>query len=79
MYVAPADGYQPSEEFKLICQTDATNWANIYDISFYAKNTEVGIIYSRVKFEFRVDSSKPQTGFTITSSANPSGSRNLQP
>lgn len=76
MYVAPADGYQPRIQIDM--PADATNWANIYDISFYAK-TRGGNIYSRVKFEFRVDSSKPQTGFTITSSANPSGSRNLQP
>jgi len=76
MYEAPEEGYQP--QIQIDMPTNAANWSNIYDISFYAK-TRGGKVYSRVKFEFRVDSSKPQTGFTITSSANPNGSRNLQP
>lgn len=76
MYEAPEDGYQPKIQIDM--PTDANKWANIYDISFYAK-TRGGQVYSRVKLEFRVDSPKPQTGFTITSAANPSGSRNLQP
>jgi hypothetical protein len=76
MYVVPADGYQPRIQIDM--PADAANWVNIYDISFYAK-TRGGNVYSQVKFEFRVDSSKPQTGFTIISTANPNGSRNLQP
>jgi hypothetical protein len=73
---APKEGYQPSVQIDM--PTDATNWANIYDVTFFAK-TRGGNVYSRVKMQFRVDSPKPQTGFTITSTANPSGSRNLQP
>jgi hypothetical protein len=76
MYSAPETGYQPRIQIDM--PASATNWANIYNISFFAK-TRGGSVYSRVKFVFRVDSPKPQTGFTITSSANPSGSRNLQP
>ena len=76
MYAAPEEGYQPL--IKIDMPTDSTNWKNIYDISFYAK-TRGGKVYSRVKFEFRVDYPDSQTGFTFSSTANPNGSRNLQP
>ena len=76
MYEAPEEGYQPRIQIDMPAGTN--KWANIYDISFYAK-TRGGQVYSRVKLEFRVNSPKPQTGFTITSAANPNGSRNLQP
>ncbi len=75
MNVAPESGYQPRIQIDM--PADATNWVNIYDISFLPARG--GNVYSRVKLEFRVDSAKPQTGFTITSAANSSGSRNLQP
>ena len=76
MYEAPIDGYQPRIQIDM--PANAAKWASIYGISFFAK-TRDGQVYSRVRFEFRVDSLKPQTGFTITSAANPNGSRNLQP
>jgi len=76
MYDAPEEGYQPKIQIDM--PADTNKWASIYDISFLAK-TRGGNVYSRVKFEFRVDSPKPETGFTITSAANPTGSRNLQP
>jgi hypothetical protein len=75
MYVAPEEGYQPKIEIDM--PADSTDWKSIYNISFFAK-TRGGNVYSRVKFVFRVDSPKEQTGFTITSSANPTGSRSLQ-
>lgn len=76
MYAAPQDGYQPKIEIDM--PTESTDWKPVYDISFFAK-TRGGNVYSRVKLVFRVDSPKPQTGFTIASSANPTGSPNLQP
>lgn len=76
MYVAPEAGYQPRIQIDM--PANATNWMSSYSVSFFAK-TRGGNVYSRVKFVFRVDSPKPQTGFTISSSANSSGSRNLQP
>ncbi|MEI6076958.1 MAG: hypothetical protein WCS94_15365 [Verrucomicrobiota bacterium] len=76
MYEAPEQGYQPKIQIDM--PADTNKWANIYDISFYAK-TRNEHVYSWVKLEFRVDSPKTQTGFTITSAANPNGSRNLQP
>ena len=76
MYAAPEEGYQP--RIQITMPADATNWANTYGLSFYTK-TRGGSLYGRVRCEFRVDSPKPQTGFTLTSSVNPTGSRNLQP
>jgi hypothetical protein len=76
MYVAPDVGYQPQVAIDM--PLTATNWTKIYDLSFFAK-TRGGKLYSRVKLQFRVDSSKPLTGFVITSATNPNGSRNLQP
>jgi hypothetical protein len=76
MYAAPASGYEPRMEINM--PQNATNWTSTYGVSFYAK-TRGGSAYSRVRFEFRVNSDKPQTGFTITSATNPNGSRNLQP
>lgn len=76
MYTAPEDGYQPRIQIDM--PAEATNWSSICSMSLYAK-TRGGSVYSRVKLEFRVNSSKPQTGFTITSAANPNGSRNLEP
>lgn len=75
MFLAPEGAYAPRIQIDM--PADATNWVNKYAISFCAK-TRNGGLYSRVKLEFRVDSPKSETGLTITSAANPDGSRNLQ-
>lgn len=76
VFLAPESGYQ--QRIQINMPANATNWANVYSISFYAK-TRNGSVYSRVNCQFRLDSTKPQTGFTFSSTANPNGSRNLQP
>lgn len=76
MFAAPETGYVPKITISMPKQ--ATNWTSICTVSFYAK-TRGGGVYARVRLEFRVDSDKAETGLTITSSANPTGSRNLQP
>jgi hypothetical protein len=76
MHQAPESGYEPSIKIRKL-KTEA-NWSPNQKVSFYLKSRE-GQCYGRVTVDFRTDSSRETTGFTVTSALNPSGSRNLQP
>lgn len=73
MYLAPESGYQPKIEISM--PANAPKWSATKKISFYQKT---GSDYARVTVEFRTDSDREKTGFTIDSYLNPNGSRNLE-
>ena len=74
-YAAPESGYQP--QLVIDMPADAEKWTSAKSAKFYLKSRG-GKIYGRVTVEFRTDSDKPTTGFSISSYVNPTGSRNLE-
>ncbi len=73
-YEAPENGYQGTFEFSQA--KAAPNWTQRLAKTFYIHTAKGD--YGRVTIDLTVDSERPDTGVSVESYLNPSGSRNLE-
>lgn len=71
---APENGYQSSFEDKM--SSNRISWTRELNQNFYTKDKQGK--YGRLLIDLFTDSERPDTGITIQTWVNPSGSRNLE-
>jgi hypothetical protein len=75
-YRAPDSGYM--ERIEINGKATDQDWSPIQKLDLVGSFRQ-GRLFSRIELEFRMDSLREETGFTLKLTTNPAGSRNLQP